>query len=223
MDRIAELMRHETAGDPMTSLKWTHKTTAKIAKELSTLGIEVSANTVSRLLQQMGYSLKVNHKQLARVSKTPPADRNAQFIYIDKLRKNCAAAGAPIISIDTKKKEAIGQFKNDGTAWNREPIAVNDHDFLSDAIGQAVPYGVYDMEANCGAVFVGDSKDTAEFAVDSIEAWWLTVGDDRYDGVKELTILADGGGSNGSNNRLWKHTIQKQLANRHGLTVTVAH
>ena len=162
-------MRHETAGDPMTSLKWTHKTTAKIAEELSRLGINVGANTVARLLRQMGYSLKLNHKKLARVSKTPPADRNAQFVYIDKLRENCAAEGRPLISIDTKKKEAVGQFKNDGTAWNREAIAVNDHDFLSDAIGKAVPYGIYDLAANCGTVFVGSSKDTAEFAVETAE------------------------------------------------------
>lgn len=216
-------MRHETAGDPMTSLKWTHKTTAKIAGELLRLGIRVGANTVARLLKKMGYSLKVNHKKLARVSKTPPADRNAQFAHIGTLRENCAAEGRPLISIDTKKKEAVGQFKNDGTAWNREPIAVNDHDFLSDAIGKAVPYGIYDLAANCGTVFVGTSRDTAEFAVDSIEAWWVAEGRTRYGDAKELSILADGGGSNGSSNRLWKHAIQQRLANRHGLAVTVAH
>ena len=127
--RIEELMKHDTAGDPMTGLKWTHKTTVKIAVELGTLGLDVSPRTVARLLQQMGYSLRVNHKKLSRVSKTAPEDRNAQFEHITHVREDFAARGLPVISVDTKKKELVGRFKNPGAAWNREPVAVNDHDF----------------------------------------------------------------------------------------------
>ena len=223
IDRIAELVKHETAGDPMTDLKWTHKTTAKIAEELRTLGVDISPNTVARLLKQTGYSLRVNHKKLTRVSKTSPEDRDAQFTHIAEIREDCAASGRPLISIDTKKKELVGPFKNAGAAWSREPVEVLDHDFPSDAIGKAIPYGIYDIKANRGTVFVGTSRDTAEFAVDAIEAWWLTEGRSRYEGAKELTILADGGGSNSSNSRAWKHGLQKRLADGHGITITVAH
>ena len=223
IDRISELMQHETAGDPMTKLKWTRKTTAKIAGELRGLGIDVSPNTVARLLTDMGYSLRVNHKKLSRVSKTAPEDRDAQFAHIADLREHFAARGLPIISVDTKKKELVGPFKNPGVAWNREPVEVNDHDFPSDAIGRAVPYGVYDVQANLGTLFVGNSRDTAEFAVGCIEMWWLEHGQHRYPGATELMILADGGGSNGSTNRAWKHGLYHKLAKRHELAVTVVH
>ena len=225
IDRVAELLKHETAGDPMTGLKWTHKTTGRIAAELQGVGINVSARTVARLLtlEELGYSLRVNHKKLSRVSKTAPEDRNAQFENIARLREDFIARGLPIISSDTKKKELVGLFKNGGVAWEREPVAVNDHDFPSDALGKAVPYGVYDIQANLGTIFVGTSSDTAEFAVDSIEAWWLTEGCHRYQGATELAILADGGGSNASTNRAWKQCLHRQLAQRHGLTITVAH
>ena len=223
IDRIAELVKHETAGDPMTDLKWTHKTTAKIAKELQTLGIDISPNTVGRLLKQAGYSLRVNHKKLARVSKTTPEDRDAQFKHIAEIREDCAASGRPLISIDTKRKELVGPFKNAGAAWSQEPVQVLDHDFPSDAIGKAIPYGIYDIQANRGTVFVGTSTDTAEFAVDAIETWWLTEGRAGYDGAKKIVILADGGGSNSSNSRAWKHCLQQRLADRHGITITVAH
>lgn len=213
-------MRHDTAGDPITGLKWTHRTTEKLAFELGTLGIRISPKTVGRLLKQMGYSLRVNHKKRARGSS---CDRNAQFLTIAALREDCAARGLPIISVDTKKKELVGNFKNPGVAWSREPIAVNDHDFRSDAAGIAVPYGIYDLTANKGTVFVGTSCDTATFAVDSIEAWWRTEGCLRYPTAKTLTILADGGGSNGARRRAWKTELHEQLCLRHGLSVTVAH
>ena len=222
IDRIAELMKHETAGDPMCGLKWTRKTTDKVASELRTAGIGVSPNTVGRLLKQMGYSLRVNHKQLSRVCKTAPEDRDAQFMHIAQLREHCAVRGLPLISVDTKKKELVGRFKNPGAAWNREPVQVNDHDFPSDASGKAIPYGIYDVLANRGTIYVGTSFDTAEFAIDAIEAWWLSEGRHRYDAANELTILADGGGSNGSTNRLWKHRLHR-FAEHHGLLVTVAH
>ena len=162
IDRIAELLKHETAGDPMTGLKWTHKTTGRIAAELQGVGINVSARTVARLLtlEELGYSLRVNHKKLSRVSKTAPEDRNAQFENIARLREDFIARGLPIISSDTKKKELVGLFKNGGVAWEREPVAVNDHDFPSDALGKAVPYGVSDIQANLG----------------TIEAWWPPAG-----------------------------------------------
>jgi len=216
-------MQHETAGDPVTGLKWTHKTTAKIATELQEGGIDVGPRTVARLLNSMGYSLRVNHKKLPRVSKTLPEARNAQFEHIALLRENYTTYGLPIISVDSKKTELVGQFKNPGEAWNREPVAVKDHDFPSEAKGKAVPYGIYDIQANLGTLFVGQSKDTAEFAVESIEMWWLTEGRHRYRGAKQLVILADGGGSNGATNRAWKHFLYHRLAERHGIRVTVAH
>ena len=213
-------MRHETAGDPMTGLRWTRRTTEKIAAELNALGIKVSPRTVARLLDKMGYSLRVNHKKIARCS---PKDRDAQFAYIAELREECATAGIPVISVDTKKKELVGNFKNAGRAWNCEPVAVNDHDFRSEASGMAIPYGVYDIQANRGTVFVGTTCDTPKFAVDCIEKWWRTEGRRRFPDADRLTILADGGGSNGPRCRAWRRGIQRELADRHGLTVTAAH
>jgi hypothetical protein len=160
-------MRDDTAGDPMTSLKWTRKTTRKVASQLRRLGLRVSANTVARLLKQMGFSLRVNRKQIARSS---PVNRDAQFKHIAGLRKRGVVARTPVISIDTKKKEMVGRFKNPGRTWTKAPVMVNDHDFRSDAKGMAVPYGIYDLQANRGTVFVGRSADTPDFAVDCVEA-----------------------------------------------------
>ena len=216
-------MQHDTAGDPMSGLKWTQKTTEKIALELQRVGIHVGPKTVARLLKQMGYSLRVNHKKLARVCTTSPADRDAQFVRIAGLREDFAARGLPVISVDTKKKELIGRFKNPGVAWRRTPVLVKDHDFRSEADGVAIPYGIYDLQANHGTLYVGTSRATAAFAVDAIEAWWIDDARQRYPHARELAILADGGGSNGSRCRAWKHRLQQQLAERHGLSVTVAH
>lgn len=213
-------MKHETAGDPMTGLKWTRRTTAKVADELRLLGIEVSANTVARLLKTMGFSLRVNHKKKANGS---AQNRNAQFVHIGDLRQRFAASGKPIISVDAKKREQVGEFKNPGQSWEQKAVEVNDHDYRSLSSGIGIPYGIYDMQANCGTVFVGTSSDTSEFAVDSIEKWWKNEGAKRYPQAREILILADGGGSNGSNRRAWKHYLQKSLCNRHNLTVTVAH
>jgi hypothetical protein len=213
-------MKHETAGDPVSGLKWTRKATRNIALELRSLGIAVSARTVAKLLKQMGFSLRVNHKKLSRGS---PKQRDAQFAAIAELRERFAADRSPVISVDTKKKELVGCFKNPGVAWSREPVAVNDHDFRSDALGIAIPYGVYDLQANRGTLFVGTSYDTPQFAVDAIEKWWRTEGQTRYPGSRQLAILADGGGSNGATSRAWKRGLQDELCDRHGLTVTVAH
>lgn len=218
--RIEQLMKHDTAGDPITGLKWTRRTTAKIATELGSLGIRVSDRTVAKLLKKMRFSLRVNHKKLCGAS---PEDRDAQFAHIAELRERFAVQGLPIISVDTKKRELVGRFKNAGVAWGRQPILVNDHDFRSDATGIAIPYGIYDVQANRGTVFLGTTYDTPEFAVDSIEKWWRTEGQPRYRGAEQLAILADGGGSNGSTRRAWKHGLQTRLCNTHGLSVTVAH
>ena len=213
-------MKHDTAGDPMTGLKWTRRTTGKIAKELRSLGIQISRTTVGKLLKGMKYSLRVNHKKLGPAGHR---DRDAQFAHIGDLRERFAQEGDPIISVDTKKKEKVGSFKNPGTAWNREPVLVNDHDFASRAIGKAIPYGVYDMQANRGSIFVGTSHDTATFAVESIEKWWRYDGQRRHPGAKQLLVLADGGGGNGSRCRAWKRGIQEKLCDRYGLSVTVSH
>ena len=222
IDRIAELMKYETAGDPVSGLMWTRKTRDKVCSELRLIGIDVSPNTVGRLLQLMGYSLRVNHKQLSRVCKTQPELRDAQFHHIAKLRNEALARGVPIISVDAKKKEIVGCFKNPGAAWSAQARLVNDHDFASESEGKAIPFGIYDLSANRGTVYVGTSSDTAEFAIDAIEAWWIGEACARYQGAKELTILADGGGSNGTTNRLWKVCLHG-FAERHGLTITVAH
>ena len=218
--RLEALMAHETAGDPVSGLKWTHRTTAKLAEQLHGLGIDVCPQTVARLLKAMGYSLRVNHKKLAGASNP---NRDQQFRHITALRQRCAADHSPLISVDTKKKELVGRFRNPGAKWDRSPELVNDHDFRSDADGLAVPYGIYDPRANAGTVFVGRTVDTPAFAVDCIEKWWRTEGRKRYPEAKTLQILADGGGSNSCTARAWKFNLQHRLCNRHGLRVRVAH
>jgi len=220
IEHIKALLEYETAGDPMTGLKWTRKTLRGIAEELRTIGIRVSSNTVGRLLREMDYSLRVNRKEIASTS---APDRNAQMIHLAKVRQRFAKAGNPVVSVDTKKKELVGQFKNAGIAWSRSPVLVNDHDFRSTAVGMAIPYGIYDTEANRGSVFVGVSHDTPQFAVESIAKWWRTEGRRRYPEARDLLILADGGGSNGPTCRLWKERIQTELCDRCGLSVTISH
>jgi hypothetical protein len=217
---IHTLMEHDTAGDPMTDIKWTRRTTEKIADELRACGIEVCANTVGRLLKDLKYRLRVNHKKLTRGS---PPDRDAQFRYIAAQRETFGRQGLPVISIDSKKRELVGNFKNHGATWSRTPTLVNDHDFPSDAKGVALPYGIYDVAANHGCMFIGTSHDTADFAVDNVVRWWNYHGKRRYPGKNELLILADGGGSNGARARAWKLGLQNRLCDRHGLTVTVCH
>ena len=216
-------MEAETAGDPMTGLKWTRRTTAKIAAELKGFGIDVSPKTVARLLKQLGFSLRVNQKKVARTVNVSPQERDAQFSHIAELRELCTAGHVPVISVDTKKKELIGNFKNAGHAWGRNFIAVNDHDFRSQADGIAVPFSIYDLRYNRGFVCVGTSYDTPQFAVDSIARWWSRQGKRRYPSAHELVILADAGGSNGPRNRVWKYELHKKLCNHYGLTVKVAH
>jgi hypothetical protein len=187
---------------------------------LGDYGIVVSANTVARLLHQMGYSLRVNHKQIP-TDRSP--DRNRQFLYISDLRHRFQRRGQPIVSIDTKKRELVGNFKNSGRQWGFSPLLVNDHDFRTDAIGVAIPHGIYDVCANRGRVTVGVSHDTAAFAVQALARWWRDEGAARYRGCRQLLLLGDTGGSNGYRHRAWKTELQSQIADSLGLTLTVAH
>jgi len=213
-------LEHDTAGDPITGLKWTRKTPQKIAALLEQVDIPVSANTVARLLHNMNYSLRANHKKLATDSSP---FRDQQFQYISSLRHRFQRRGLPMISVDTKKRELLGNFKNAGAKWDRSPVLVNDHDFRSDSTGVAIPYGIYDLLANRGSVFLGISHDTSAFAAHSIAGWWKREGSLRYCRARQLLILADTGGSNSCRRRAWKTELQAQLSNPFDLTVTVAH
>lgn len=187
---------------------------------LADFGITVSASTVARLLHTMGYSLRVNHKQLA-TDASP--DRNAQFLYIGDLRDRFQRQGLPILSVDTKKRELVGNFKNPGTRWDYDPRLVNDHDFRSDATGVAIPHGIYDVLANRGCVTVGVSHDTPAFAARALARWWQADGSGRYPHARRVLLLGDTGGSNGYRTRAWKTELQAQLVDSFGLTLTVAH
>jgi len=220
-------MEDETAGNPMSELKWTKKTTQKIAEELNRMGIKVSKNTVGTLLKGMDYSLRANSKKNSngdkKLSAKEKKDRDKQFIYINHLRNIFYAGGKAVISVDTKKKELIGNFKNPGKVWRNKEQRVNDHDFASYAIGKAIPYSIYNTNLNRGTVFVGTTYDTPSFAVDCIEKWWLKEGKAFNPATQKILILADGGGSNSSRSRVWKHDIQEKLCNRHDLSITVCH
>jgi len=210
----------------MTDLKWTKKTTRKIAEELMALNIHISHKTVSKLLHQMDFSLRSNMKSItigSNQSAQARADRDLQFNYIGERREQFEEHGDPVISVDTKKKEMIGNFKNTGKRWNDSPILVNDHDFRSYAEGMAVPYGIYDTQAVRGKIIVGTSSDTPAFAANAVARWWKTEGKKRYPTSKKLLILADNGGSNGSRPKAWKFHLQNELCDRYGLDVTVCH
>jgi Rhodopirellula transposase. len=163
--------------------------------------LPISANTVARLLHDMNYTLRVNHKELASASSP---ERNQQFDYISALRTRFVRQQLPMISVDTKKRELVGNFKNPGAKWDRSPARVNDHDFRSDSLGVAIPYGIYDLLANRGSVFVGVSHDTPAFAAHCIAGWWQREGAVRYRRARRLLILADSGGSNGHRCRAWR-------------------
>ena len=217
---IEFLLEYDTAGDPITGLKWSRRTTDKIAMALGDFGVTVSPNTVARLLHQMGYSLRVNHKSL---STDHSPDRNDQFIYLGDLRARFQRRGLPIISVDAKKRELVGPFNNPGSRWDLSPRLVNDHDFRSDSTGVAIPYGIYDLLANRGSVTIGISHETSAFAAHAIADWWRREGSVRYSRSRQLLILSDTGGSNGARRRAWKTELQSQLADSLGLTLTVAH
>jgi hypothetical protein len=198
---------------------WTDKRLAQIALELQRWGIHVSASTVRRLLLQLGYRLHANLKSL---SKSHP-HRDLQFQCIERQRRRFTRHALPIISVDTKKKELVGNFKNAGRVWGLEPTPVLDHDFRSDASHIAVPYGIYDVNRNQGSVFVGISHDTPAFAAHNVATWWRDYGRKHYPEAGELLILADGGGSNGARVRAWKWELRRQVVVPFGLKVTVCH
>ncbi len=205
----------------MSDKKWTRKTAATIAECIThRTGIEVSSTLVRRLLDSMNYSLKSNKKCLSSGSSP---HRDTQFGIINGLREDFMKSGDPIISVDSKKKELIGLYKNPGKVWCQEPTEVNDHDFRSQAEGLAAPYGIYDLQMNTGMFIVGQSADTPEFAVTSICTWWEKYGSIHYPESKRLLILADSGGSNGARPRAWKKFLQDKLADTYGLTIVVAH
>jgi hypothetical protein len=218
---LQAVVEPETAGDPLGEQKWVRSSLRRLSARLGSEGHPASPPTVARLLGKLKYALHVNAKKLEARADRP--DRQTQFEQIATQRAAFAAAGQPIISVDTKKKELIGNFKNSGATWSQEATAVNVHDFLQDALGRAVPYGIYEPLRNEGTVYVGQSADTPQFAVDVIARWWQERGCRHYPQGQQLLILADGGGSNAYRSRLWKQQIQEQLCDRHGLTVTVCH
>jgi transposase len=208
-------------GDPMSLLKWTTKSVAHLQEALEKMGHQVAETTIRRLLHTLGYSLRANKKN---IEGTSHPDRDAQFAYIKARCQQFEQQGTPIISVDCKKKELIGQFKNNGREWQAkgQDTVVNVYDFLSLADGKAIPYGVYDLVHNRGFVNVGIDHETAEFAVESIRRWWHESGKALYPGKKALLITADGGGSNGVRNRLWKKMLQ-EFANDEQLAISVVH
>lgn len=201
----------------MSERKWRRSSLRALSQAL---GGKISHTTVGRLLKDLDYSLKANVK---RLTGDPHPDRDTQFAYIEQQKQAFREAGLPIISVDTKKKELIGPFKNPGRGWCQTAATVNAHDFEQDALGKAVPYGVYDLSNNRGYVYVGCSADTPQFAVEQIAAWWQTFGCHDFPGAKRLLILCDAGGSNGYRPRLWKQQLQAMLADQLGLEVTVCH
>ena len=218
---LKEMVETETAGDPASEQKWVRSSLRQLSARLTGVGHAVSPPTVGRLLKELDFALHVNAKKREAGAAHP--ERRAQFAHIAEQRQAFAEARLPIISVDTKKKELIGNFKNAGQAWSQEPEAVNVHDFLNDALGRAVPYGIYDPTHNRGTVVVGTSADTPQFAVEAIAHWWDTEGLVSFPGQDHVLILADGGGSNGARPRLWKQQLQEQLCDRRGLTITVCH
>lgn len=220
-EALERIMDENTAGDPMSLLRWTNKSTARIAEELTRVGHPVSADTVGRRLHELGYSLQANVKALEG---SLPPERDAQFRYINRLVKQFLTRGEPVISVDTKKKERVGQFKTPGRAWRPkgEPRQVNVYDYPNLGIGTAIPYGAYDVGRNEGFVNVGITHDTAEFAVESLRRWWRLFGRRHYPTARRWLLYADSGGSNGARNRAWKYHLQR-LADELQVAITVCH
>ncbi len=221
MTALEVLVEPVTAGDPMSDRKWVRSSLRELSRRLGEAGHPASPPTVRRLLNTRGYRLHANTKQVEAGAADP--ERDTQFQYIAAQRATFAAAGLPRISVDTKKKERIGNFQNGGRTWSQTAEPVNVHDFRQDALGRAVPYGIYDLGRNRGTVSVGTSADTPRFAVEVLVRWWADEGQAAFPGATALLILADGGGSNSARSRVWKQQLQEQLCDRFGLTVTVCH
>src|ERR1700674_638720 len=220
-DALDALIEPLTRGDPESPLRWTCKSTRRLAEELARQGHGASRETVARLLKEQEYSLQGNRKTLE--GRQHP-DRNAQFEYLNARVKSALKRQQPAISVDTKKKELVGRFKNGGREWRRRgaPAPVKVHDFIDPELGKVIPYGVYDIGSNKGWVSVGIDHDTADFATESIRRWWMRMGRRAYPRARELTITTDCGGSNGNRNRAWKVTLQR-LADRTGLRLPLSH
>lgn len=219
-EALERLVEPVTRGDPESPLRWTCKSLKQLAAELTASGHKISHVTVGTMLKELGYSLQGNCKTLEG---SVHPDRNDQFKFINQRIDSALNAGQPVISVDTKKKELVGQYKNGGREWlpKGEPEEVNVYDFVGE-LGKANPYGVYDLASNSAWVSVGTDHDTASFAVASVRRWWYAMGKERYPDAKELTITADGGGSNGSRVRLWKLELQK-LADELTIPIRVSH
>lgn len=216
---LRKLLEDETGGDPIRGVKWTRKSTRKLAKELRRQGHSISRGTVGRLLYELDFSLKGNVKSLS--GRRHP-DRERQFQHIQKQIQECRRKGLPVLSVDTKKKEIIANYHNAGRIWRKRPIKVSDHDFPDPELGRAIPFGIYDVRRNHGMVVVGTSVQTASFGVDSLVQWYRQVGRRAYPKVDQVLILCDNGGCNGSKNRLWKYELQG-FADRFEIAVQVAH
>ena len=221
LETLETLVNPHTRGDPCNPLIWTSKSTRHLEEELKKQGFTISYRSIGKILNKWGYSLQANRK-VNEGGKHP--DRNAQFEYINNQAITYQSAGDPVISVDCKKKELIGEYKNSGQEWEQKGDApkVNVYDFIDKEKGKAAPYGIYDIANNEGFVNVGISHDTAVFAVSSIRNWWEQMGKERYPVAKRIFITADGGGSNGRNNRLWKLQLQ-ELAKETGLQIRVSH
>jgi DDE family transposase len=218
---LEKLINPTERGDPESPLRWTSKSLRHLAKELKLLGHQTSHRMVAEILHDLGYSLQGNRKTLEGSSHP---DRDAQFEHINGQAQEYFATSDPVISVDTKKKELVGEFKNGGREWRPQGMAerVKVHDFVDPDLGRAIPYGVYDLAANSGWVSVGVDHDTSSFAVETIRCWWSSMGCERYPGAERLLITADGGGSNGVRSRLWKVELQK-LADEIGIPLSVSH
>jgi hypothetical protein len=217
--RLEALVSDATAGDPMCDMRWTHKSTRTLAAALRAQGVQISANTVGRLLKARGYSLRTNRKRLAGVHEP---ERDRQFRYIVRQRRRFQKQGNPAISIDAKKKELVGLFKNPGRTWRKEPIDVLDHDFPGRAKGRAIPFGIYNELWRTGFVVIGTSNETAAFAGAALSCWWENHGRWRCPKAKRWFIEADGGGANSSRTWAWKWALQ-QLADCWDVSITIAH
>ena len=221
VDALETLVDPVTRGDPESPLRWTSKSTRKLAAELATQGYSVSPQKVGQLLYASGYSLQATQKTLEG---TAHPDRNAQFEFINDRVDAFHGCGAPVISVDTKKKELVGPFQNNGRDWqpSHVPVPVRVHDFMDDALGKVIPYGVHDLARNTGWVSVGVDHDTPAFAVASIARWWQHMGKKAYPDTQALLITADAGGSNSARSRVWKVELQR-LADRTGIAISVSH
>jgi transposase len=218
---LEKLVQPTERGEPESPLRWTCKSVRRLAEELTRMGHQTSHRMVAEMLHEMGYSLQANSKTLEGASHP---DRDAQFEHINRQAQEHMATGDPVISVDTKKKELVGDFKNGGRELRPQgqPEKVRVHDFVIPELGRAIPYGVYDLATNSGWVSVGIDHDTSTFAVEAVRRWWKSMGSERYPQAKRLLITADGGGSNGSRIRLWKVELQR-LADEVGIPITVSH